>query len=123
MTGFVAADAVEPMEYNFAPYSKSRTAKGVIPEPSTQQINGFFEAARKAFSSAGMDGANRSKEDMIKALESQDSLDPMAGEQILFDAMVTLCQGHPAREDLEALPFRVRSQFTAWLMGQLNPEA
>lgn len=122
---FEAKSAVEPLEYDLAPYSDE---KGTVPEPSSDMVAEFYANQSNQFERAL--GKER--------LEGFDLTDPMDvsrlmlsltedDNRLLYGAMldlhVTVCSNQPSREALEALPFRLRRTWYGIVQGWLRPEA
>jgi len=141
--GFKASEAVSPLEYDFHPHVD---AKGVTPEPSTDQIVQLQVAQKAALEKLGIDtdevdnddqGNMQSLMDMMAGL-SEEQLYEIQDEQA--DAVAEVCGaergetdadggvywsgGNPSRDEIIALPFRIRQAYFGWLMGQLfDPES
>lgn len=120
MAGFDAATAVEPMEWDFSHYGGG---KGVVPEPSTREMQDF----QRDFAKVMRKGQKLevSDEDAMKMSEKEfDKLqkDAQAIGEELDELIARLCKGTPSREDVATLPFRVKTAFSKWLMEQFAPE-
>jgi hypothetical protein len=120
MSGFDAATAVEPMNYDFTAYGGG---KGVVPEPSTAEMQSF----QREFAKVMRKGQKLevSDEDAMKMSEKDfDKLqkDAAAIGEELDDLIAGLCKGEPSKEDVAKLPFRVKTAFSKWLMEQFAPE-
>jgi len=119
MAGFVAADKVEPLAYDFtgAPgFTEAWPGAGVVAEPSavllSDFLTGMFEF-RKALIAAST------------AAEAGDTtaMDAFAGTATfdkVRDLVIAVCNGTPTAEALTALPPRYMTAFTAWLHGELG---
>jgi hypothetical protein len=114
MGGFVAADKVEPLAYDFttAPgYTPEWPGAGVVPEPTAEALAAFLE------------GVN----DYRKAITASAD-DPTAAAQFAgtaaFDKVRQLVTavtgGDPSAEQIAALPPRYLSAFAAWLLRELG---
>lgn len=125
MAKFNAADALEPLEYDFQPYV---AAKGTVPEPTDEQVADFYGNMGKQLEVAL--GAER--------VAGVDLTDPMQVGRLfmsltvedhrrMYDANLDLhsavCGGQPSRDELAALPFRLRQAFYGMVQGWLRPEA
>lgn len=116
---FAATEAFEPLAYDFAPYGGS----GVTPEPSQGLMDALVPRIRAIAQEVGVDPARAA------GLSPQELAEQVAGsnednfarlnEQML-DVFADLCQGHPSREEIEALPFRVQQAFMGWLLRELT---
>lgn len=131
MAGFNAETVVEPLEYDFRTRENPKGRHGIVREPTdrliAEYLSGVKELAKKlkgdlpAAITAGGDI------DVGLMLQSIDDLDPevvvdfhanMAG---LFSK---LCSGEPTKEDILAVPIRIRVMFYAWLQREvMSPEA
>jgi hypothetical protein len=125
MAGFNAADAVDPFDYNFAPYAD---AKGTIPEPTDAQVNRFYAGLASALKEglgedrvSGIDLADRAQLAKLQSELSADDMDKVSAAFLNLYAAV--CSDQPSREDLEALPYRLRAAFYGAVQGWLSPEA
>ncbi len=125
MATFKAADAAEPLDFDFAPYSDE---KGTVPEPTDDQVAEFFAELPKTLE-RGL-GAER--------LEGVDMMDPVSMAELmrtitaednrkcydgLLDLYTTVCSKQPSREALEALPFRLRRAWYSAVPEWLRPES
>src|ERR1044072_154561 len=120
MAGFDAATAVEPMGYDFTKYD---AGKGVVPEPSTKEMQDFQREFAKVMRKG--QALEVSDEDAMKMTETGcDKLQkaPAAIAKSRTDRITGLCEGEPAQEDVAKLPFRVKTAFSKWLMEQFRPE-
>jgi hypothetical protein len=126
--GFKAAEAVEALEYDFEPYSK---AKGVIKEPTADQITAFRNALVSAYTDLGLDpaalnAATGGGSDMSAVLthfgDIMASTDQM--EERVLVAVADLTGGAPSEEEIRSMPYRPRQAFLGWMTGTFfNPEA
>ena len=125
MPKFNAKDAVEPLEFDFAPFVE---AKGVVPEPTDEQVAEFYGNLGDQLKIA-------LGEERVKDLDLTDPLQvgklfmslTVEDHRKMYDANLDLhaavCSGEPSREQLEALPFRLRQAFYGMVQGWLRPEA
>lgn len=125
MSGFVAAEAAEPLDYDLTAYVAD--CKGTIPEPSREAIRAFFHAfgvvaAQRDDLRASDDFTpteDRTLTDLVTARMA--ASDALADKEL--DAVVALCAGSPSRADLEALPGRMQQLFVGWLWEKFtNPQ-
>jgi hypothetical protein len=147
MAGFDAGSAVEPMDWDF---SRFGAGKGTVPEPSDVEIERFMRKyqvlATQVMASAEIQTNSELQElierkaqeadpgSPVKPLTVAESLEvfqqvDLSGVRAteIADAMLelalTITKGSPSREQLEALPNRIRGAFYGWLIGQLtNPD-
>lgn len=124
MPKFEAKDALEALEYDFAPYIE---AKGAVPEPTDEQVSAFYgdlgrqlELALGAERVAGVDLTDPMQVGrLFMGLTAED-------HRKMYDAALdvhaAVCSDHPSREDLAALPFRLRQAFYGMVQGWLRPE-
>lgn len=147
MATFNAASILEPLDYDFTSLagepnniSELADARGTTPEPSSPQVQAFFQAsarevqrvqreARKALADA--EAAEASGEPVPEPtdaeLAAQDKAEEKRAEasRRRQAAMVSkLCSGNPSAEILMKLPHRMASAYGEWLVGEINdPEA
>lgn len=136
MAKFDAALEVEAMEWDFTKPLKDKKAKGTIPEPSTGQVEAFFNDTRKLITSireeikerTGIDVGNLEavkekdvKEETIKALETMSDSMLSDQQEALSGVIAKVCSDQPSAEQLQALPYRVFMAFNKWLAGELRP--
>jgi hypothetical protein len=115
------------LRYDFKAY---KGIQGIIPDPSDQQIEDFMLGMRdtaKEFQAGDIDPETI---DRLSAEELQDLMDDdqnmrvVAAQEAISELVATLCSGSPSKDQLLALPFRVRQAFLRWLQGKLlDPEA
>jgi hypothetical protein len=147
MAAFDAGSAVAPMDWDF---SKFGAGKGTVPEPSDIEIERFMKKYRILATqvlAASEDQTNlqitrdieqrtQAAEDgrttyltVAQSLEVMNQVD-VSGEDVspeISDAMVelvlTITKGSPGKDQILALPNRVRGAFYGWLIGELtNPD-
>lgn len=136
MAKFDAALEVESMDWDFSAPLKDRKAKGTIPEPSTGQVEAFFNDTRKLIKSireelkekAGLDIGNLEevkgddlKEETIKALEAMSDSMLTDQQEALSEIIAKVCSDQPDAATLQKLPYRVFMAFNKWLAGELRP--
>ncbi len=118
MSGFDAAEFVEPLDWSFRPHVD---ASGTTPEPSDRQLAKF---ARDFLEANGVTPGATPDERAARALEiekfSDDDL--VAFMEKLRVAVAEVTGGSPSREQIDELPRRVLMQYAGWLYVQLtNP--
>lgn len=127
-------DAVSDLKYDFTKWLKEKKydLKGVIEEPSFEQVNAFQLAQREIFAEeiAALEKQRKvktgelSREDMVTIATTISKEKLEAKQHDIFAAVSAVCSAHPSAETLVALPFRVAQAFNGWLTGQItNPEA
>lgn len=147
MVAFDAGSAVAPMDWDF---SKFGAGTGTVPEPSDVEIERFMKKYQILVTQVVAAAEDRTNlaisseiEQRIKAIEDgrttylslEESLEIMRGVDIsgddvapeISDAMLnlvlTITKGSPSKEQLLALPNRIRGAFYGWLVGELtNPD-
>lgn len=134
MTSFNAATAVEQMEYDFTKYIDGDEASGIIPEPTTDQMEAYFTSAKaiakrvKGLQSQAKGLQDRSEsgeisdEEMEQVLASMDSVSVKEVQSEMADLISALCSNTPSAETLLRLPYRVLQAFFGWVQGNLRPE-
>jgi len=126
LAGFNAATVVEALDWTFEPFVKK--AKGTVKEPTDDQIVKFLSDVKalvaRLHEKAEADVKSRDPADLVDAIEE---LDPsVVGEfhQELAGIFAALCSGEPTREQILAVPMRIRVVFYGWLRQEvMNPEA
>ena len=124
-------ETIEALEYDFTkikhnvqPKTKGAavkycSGKGVIPEPTETQLEGYSAGVKAIF---GLDQADDDAEtkkqvegEIVKANESV--------TKKLMGLTSALCQGSPSKSALEELPPRYRNAFLKWVYAEVtNPE-
>jgi len=130
MAKFNAATAVESLEYDFTAYGGQA---GVIPEPSTGLVKGYFRAMKalakdmrkfKGIADQLGDVENMSDEEIADRMgmieEAEEGVDELQDKQ--RHMLADLCGGAITVDDLDRLPFRVFQAFNQWLLGEIAPK-
>lgn len=125
MAGFDAGHVVNPLDYDFRPFEK---AKGVIKEPTDDQITEFLSGMKKVFDDVKGDLPEGAvPDDPVAMLAAMDGLEPDIIKKALgqmSQVYAELCSGKPSAAEIQALPLRIRSKFFEWLAGEvMSPEA
>lgn len=125
MPKFKAADAVEPLDYEFAPYAD---VKGTVPEPSGDQVAAFYANLGKQLETALGDDRTEgvdmtSPTEVGRLFMSLTADDHKAMYDALLDLHAEVCSQQPSRDDLAQLPFRLRQAFYGAVQEWLRPEA
>lgn len=141
MAKFVPSDHVERLEYDFTEYGGG---EGVIKEPSTGKVNGFFADMKAMMKQVkelqavakDLDIEDMSDEQMIEKMSQVEEAEAKGSEfqQQTIENIAVLCGaerqedgsivgGAPSVEDLQKLPYRVLQAFSQWLMGEIRPKA
>lgn len=132
MPKFDASAVADPLEYDFTTVKgyKYKSAHGVIPEPTDDQIAAFIDEIRGMMKDAGsITGADTDMDITNPAafFGQLDSYDPqkfLGVFQGVTRAYANLCSGHPSADQISALPLRIRVRFFAWVMEEVvSPEA
>lgn len=116
MAAFRASEALEALEYDFTPHVD---AHGIIPEPSSGQVEEMFDQLRGIVADLGL-AYSHSPEENIAALANapEDALSTVNTRMLA--ALHVVCGDTPSRGQLEALPHRLRQAFMGWLFAQLG---
>lgn len=114
MGGFKAADAVEALDYDFAPYGPA----GTTPEPSRAAMDTFLEQVRQLAVEAGANAPASS--DVPDALAGLGDAKLTELSDRMLDLFAGVCQGSPSREALAELPFRIQQVWMGWLLRELT---
>lgn len=132
MPMFDAGDVVDPLEYNFDTIAKRYPGKfpelegveGITDEPSdeaVQRLQHDLQAATAELFPDEVDMDDRAA--VAQAMRGLSEDDWAKAEQNIIDAVARLTNGKPSREQIAALPFRVRRKYVQWLQRELmNPE-
>lgn len=115
--GFKATEAVSDLTYDFTPHGP----EGVIPEPTSAQVEAFQKAQFDAFVNLGIDPDKIRSGDF--KLEEADAL--FAKSKDLLEAMTNAAADLSgiAQSTLRALPYRVKVAFIGWLTSEFaNPQ-
>ena len=120
MAGFVATEAVEPLDYDFTGFVEGPEAKGTVPEPSQQAMAGYRKAVLAVITEykdvQDIDPNDLGTDDLGKVSERADELEKR------MDALTAkLCKNTPSAETLAQLPWRHKLLFSKWLQEQFNP--
>lgn len=114
--GFNAGRAVSPLDYDFSAYVEG--AKGTIPEPTQDELEVFLDALGTiAESEQSEERSDAETLDTIRQALSDDGLVKQFWPKVL-DALDPICKGTPSRDQIEALPARVRFAFFDWLSSE-----
>lgn len=131
--GFDAADIVEPLDYNFDTlarrypglYPALDGVSGTVPEPSDEMVQRFqrdFAGATADLIPEGVDTNDRAA--LARVMRDMDDAVYKKSEDALLDALAALTRGQPTREQMGALPYRMKREFIKWLTNELmNPES
>lgn len=124
-------ETIEKLEYDFTgikhniqPQKKGAaakfcTGKGVVPEPTETQLEGYSVGVKKIF---GLDTAADSAETKEKVEGKIEKSDESTTKK-LMGLTSALCQGTPSKAELEELPPRYRNAFLKWIYSEVtNPE-
>jgi hypothetical protein len=126
MAGFNARQAVSALSYDFTGIEVAdddaadllAAAKGTTPEPSQKQVR-HLQAVQRDLLGLPPD-TTPVEANKVMAAMSEDELDDL--DEQVTDMIAEVTNGKPSREELEALPFRVRQAYHGWLLGELaNP--
>lgn len=133
MGKFVAATAVEALEFDFTKYEDG--AEGVIPEPSTAQLETYFESMKemvkgirtlqskaKSLTVSKEAGEDVSDEEMDEILAEMDEVSFAEFQNEMAGAVAELCSQTPSTDLINKLPFRVKQAFIQWITGEFRPE-
>lgn len=119
-TGFIAEAEDSALRYSLKPYVEK---EGVIPEPSTQQIERLIEFLRQVMPTK-QDENNKTVLDISKVAQMFEGQDSAQIETLVNSEIASVTSGEISAEDLTALPYRVKQRFYGWLLGTLlSPEA
>lgn len=132
MAGFDAGTQVEPLDYNFdtiatmypGRYPLLENVQGTTDEPSdedVQKLQRRMRAATKDLIPEGIDPDDKIA--LVKATRDLPEDAFRTAEAAILDAIADLTAGKPSRDQIAALPFRVRRKYIQWVQRQLmDPE-
>lgn len=125
MVQFNAANAVEPLDYNFSPFVE---AKGTVPEPTDEQVADFYanlgNQLENALGKERTEGVDLTDPQQVgKLFMSLTADDHRSMYEALLKLHAAVCSNQPTEDDLRALPFRLRQSFYGMLQEWLRPEA
>lgn len=133
MAKFTAGTAVEALDYDFTDYVPG--CAGTIPEPTTEQIETYFDRAREVaqevmavknkmdkVKNADGDGSteNLTEEEVTEIVTDLEEIDVHGLQAKMVDLIADLCSQQPTAEQITALPFRVRQAFIKWVGSQFR---
>ena len=117
---------VEGLDWDFHGFGVK--AKGIIPEPSDHAIGQFLDDLKSLYTDAK--GLDLDLPDNPSAEQMMDALSQVTGEKFeqflakMAEIFARLCSDKPTKEQLLALPMRVRAKFYGWLQSEVvRPEA
>jgi len=130
MSQFVLADEVEDLKFNFEPYPLSTQKDvdefadlrvGVIPEPTSAQIQNFRTSIAEMLTEMLPDESPSLVEDdpikLRKLLLATIGKDQTVTQQKALHAIADVCSGKPSFDVLNALPWRHQQAFSGWISG------
>lgn len=120
MAGFVAHEAVEPLDYDFTHFMDGPEAKGTVPEPSQQAMAAYRKAVLAVVQEykdvQDIDPNELDGEALEKMTERAEEL-----ESRMDQLTARLCKNTPSVEILAKLPWRHKLLFSRWLQEQFDP--
>jgi hypothetical protein len=127
MAKFEASKVVDPLEYDLRPhYDKF----GTIKEPNDRQIADYMSGTKeivKELQGKLPKEIQNPDADLSEMLSAVDDLDPevvMTFHQKMAGVVAQLCSGDPSKDDILAIPIRIRVIFYGWLQQEvMSPEA
>ena len=118
--GFNAGQAVSALDYDFTDFVEG--AKGTIPEPTQDELDAFMDALGEIADVEVPDGEKADAAEIASAVSealSDEGLLKQFWPKVL-DALEPICKGTPSREQVEALPARIRLAFFDWFTSELT---
>lgn len=127
-TAFKLEDELDELSYDFRTKANPDGAHGVIPEPSSKQIQVFQRKLRKLVGPAIEQMAAAPEMTMKERAELMtkdvDEAEAESKFRESLAAVAALCSNQPSVEDIAALPYRAQQAFIGWIVGVfMNPEA
>lgn len=136
MPGFDASAAVEPLHCILKPFADF---EGNIPEPSTVQVQEFYnaqreemhraaETERKRREAAGADddGSDAETDDSkpVPFVKGPTPAEVKKDTRRAAEMYSAVCSGTPTAAQIEQLPHRIFAKFAEWVnQDVINPEA
>lgn len=118
MAGFVAAEEVEPLNFDFKPYGTDDENVGVIPEPSSDQIQQFRTTVSELIQQELPDIDDEASIAVLRrALIAAIGKDQTELQQKMLQALADVCSNRPSFDLLHHLPWRHQQAFTGWISG------
>jgi hypothetical protein len=120
MAKFDLEKKVSKLEWNFG-----GGVRGITPEPSNHAVNTFQDAMANNLEAIGRPAiSDRTDMNEIRKAYADLSVDEMDQlHEWSLDALVTLCQGSPSREQLDDIGHRGQQAFLGFIQEELvNPE-
>lgn len=128
MPTFDAGAVVEALDWDFS--KAGVKAKGTVPEPSDEAIGKFLDDLKKLYTDAKSMGLNVELPDNATPDQMMDALASVTGDAYVklmaavAGIFAELCSDKPSKDNLLALPMRVRVKFYGWVQTEVvNPEA
>lgn len=123
MAGFDAGIIVDDFNYDF---TKAGGNTGSVPMPTMAEVRKYRDsilAAQRRVCGLDLDAPinDETTEQLDQAL---DNLTPQQRDQLndeALDIVAEICNGHPSRDEILALPGPVQFAFARWLQVQLSP--
>jgi hypothetical protein len=127
LPAFSAESVVEPLDYSLRPHVNKN---GTIKEPTDKQIAEYLAALKKLmkdFRGQLPDAMVAGSTDVGAMLDAVDDLDAEIAVKLneqMAQIASDLCSGDPSKDDILAIPPRIRAMFLAWLQREvMSPEA
>lgn len=124
------ADTFDAGQYGTLRYDfkKFGGVQGIIPDPSDEQIEAFMRGMRDSAKEFGQDDSidvdSLSAEELQDLMEDDANLRLQEAQDRVCELLGELCGGSPSKEQLLALPLRVRTGFMRWIQEKLmDPES
>lgn len=111
MSGFKASEEVEELSYDFNPFAAE---KGVIPEPTSDQIDAYRQSLVGGLRDLGVDPQK------LQAGVSLDEFSNLMEKSKDFEDATLAATAELtglSLDVLKSLPYRVQQAFLGWMMG------
>jgi predicted urease superfamily metal-dependent hydrolase len=101
-----------------------KEARGIVPEPSQKSLESFIEALRGIATDEAVAGVmalpdNPSPEEVMETMSRLSEEDMDRAADAMTEALIDICSGSPTKEQIEAMPMRLRGAFLGWLAEEL----
>lgn len=139
MATFVLADELDLLEWDFSPKSSPGAGpKGIIPEPTSGQLQAFTRAirhitapvaskiAKAEGASAAVDITKLNPAEIGKLIEEADATEGEAASTLrdIVDAIAAVCSDSPNAAQINGLPHRAQQAFFGYIIGTfLDPKS
>lgn len=130
MPGFNAATVVEPLDYDFRTPGNPNAPHGTVREPTDRQLAEYLAGIKALLARfrgqlpEDLLAGDANPGDLINAVEDLDPEIVIQFHAEMAGLFAELCSGEPSKDQILALPIRIRAMFYGWLQQEvMSPEA